>query len=329
MKTLVSILIPCYNAKKWLAETLESALSQTWENIEIILVDDGSTDGSLAIAQQFESSKVKVISQLNQGASIARNLALKQAQGEFIQYLDADDLLSPRKIEDQVLLLQQSPAQMLAICGTVHFFDGQNPDNGIYEAGFPLLVDSDTPIGWLLNLFGANNNMAGMVHPAAWLTPRQVADVAGVWDESLSLDDDGEYFARVVLTSNGIRRSDTALSYYRRYTTAISLSCQSSERHHLSALRAVDSKAHNILKLTNSAIAKKVLARAYMDRAILSYPDYPLISDLALKKVQEMGGTNWLPTMGGKQTELIKKLFGWKMARMINVSYRRFFRGKH
>ena len=95
---LVSILIPCYNSEKWLAETLESALAQTWQNKEIIVVDDGSTDSSLEIAKTFESNKVKVLRQDNRGASAARNLGLTNAQGDFIQYLDADDLLSEDKI---------------------------------------------------------------------------------------------------------------------------------------------------------------------------------------------------------------------------------------
>ena len=70
---LVSILIPCYNAEKWLSETINSALDQTWKNIEIIIVDDGSTDSSLAIAKTFESKNIKVLSQENRGASAARN----------------------------------------------------------------------------------------------------------------------------------------------------------------------------------------------------------------------------------------------------------------
>lgn len=105
MNSLVSILIPCYNAEPWLAETLESALQQTWKNTEIIVVDDGSSDGSLAVAKKFESNGVKVISQTNKGASAARNRALQEAQGDFIQYLDADDLLAPDKIERQMQLL--------------------------------------------------------------------------------------------------------------------------------------------------------------------------------------------------------------------------------
>ena len=74
MTELVSILIPCYNAEKWLKETIESALSQTWPNKEIIIVDDGSTDNSLMIASQYESNLVKVISQENKGAPAAQEI---------------------------------------------------------------------------------------------------------------------------------------------------------------------------------------------------------------------------------------------------------------
>ena len=104
MKPLVSILVPAYNAAPYIAETLDSALAQTWQNIEIVVVDDGSRDDTLAIAKTYESKRVKVISQENKGASTARNRALKAAQGDFIQYLDADDLLAPDKIERQLKL---------------------------------------------------------------------------------------------------------------------------------------------------------------------------------------------------------------------------------
>src|SRR5438045_4211310 len=102
MAPLVSILIPAYNAENWLADTLRSALAQTWPNKEIILVDDGSTDRTLAIARQFQSPSVRVHAQPNQGASSARNAALALAQGEYIQWLDADDLLGRDKITKQM-----------------------------------------------------------------------------------------------------------------------------------------------------------------------------------------------------------------------------------
>ena len=84
MKPLVSILIPAYNADRWIVAALESALAQTWPNKEVILVDDGSSDDTLRIGRTFESGSVKVLSQKNSGASAARNLALSHAQGDYI-----------------------------------------------------------------------------------------------------------------------------------------------------------------------------------------------------------------------------------------------------
>src|SRR2546422_568365 len=102
MKSLVSILIPAYNAEEWLADTLRSALGQTWPCKEIIVVDDGSSDRTLAIARRFESDRVRVVTQLNQGAAAARNTALSFSHGNYIQWLDADDLLAPDKIARQM-----------------------------------------------------------------------------------------------------------------------------------------------------------------------------------------------------------------------------------
>src|SRR5438309_3225162 len=108
MTPLVSILIPAYNAAERIVETLGSALAQTWVRTEIIVVDDGSTDGTLTVARQFASRDVSVVSQHNQGASAARNKAFSLCQGDYIQWLDADDLLSPDKIERQLSALDRT-----------------------------------------------------------------------------------------------------------------------------------------------------------------------------------------------------------------------------
>ena len=106
MTPLVSILIPAYNAERWIADTVRSALAQTWERKEIIIVDDGSQDRTLAIAQQFASKDVAVITQENQGAAATRNEALALSQGDYIQWLDADDLLAADKIWQQMKTLE-------------------------------------------------------------------------------------------------------------------------------------------------------------------------------------------------------------------------------
>ena len=109
MKPLVSILIPAYNAQEWLADTLQSAVAQSWPRKEIIVVDDGSKDRTADVARRFESAGVQVCTQKNQGAAAARNTAFSLSRGDYIQWLDADDLLSPNKIALQMAALGESP----------------------------------------------------------------------------------------------------------------------------------------------------------------------------------------------------------------------------
>src|SRR5437867_1724217 len=102
MNFLVSILIPAYNAEASIADTLRSALAQTWPRREIIVVDDGSRDQTLAVARQFASKDVLVVTHENQGAAASRNKAFSLCQGDYIQWLDTDDLLSPDKVAKQL-----------------------------------------------------------------------------------------------------------------------------------------------------------------------------------------------------------------------------------
>ena len=118
MRPLVSILIPAYNAQAWISDTLRSALAQTWEPKEIIVVDDGSTDRTLAIARRFESSQLRVVSQKNQGAAAARNTAYSLSKGDFIQYLDADDLMAPDKIARQMEALGPCQSTRVLLSGS-------------------------------------------------------------------------------------------------------------------------------------------------------------------------------------------------------------------
>src|SRR5688572_26119372 len=107
MTPLVSILIPAYNAQEWVAETIASALAQTWPRKEIIVVDDGSKDNTLDVVRRYASKDVRVVSQENQGAAAARNTAFSHSQGDYIQWLDADDLLAADKIHTQLEIAER------------------------------------------------------------------------------------------------------------------------------------------------------------------------------------------------------------------------------
>ncbi len=98
---IVTIGIPCFNAERWLGQAIQSALDQSGVEPEVIVIDDGSTDGSLAIAREF-GDRIRLMEAGRSGATFARNLALQEAAGEWIQFLDADDYLEPTKIVTQL-----------------------------------------------------------------------------------------------------------------------------------------------------------------------------------------------------------------------------------
>src|SRR5262245_44085768 len=108
MAPLVSILIPCYNAERWVGQAIESALAQTWPVKEVIVVDDGSQDRSLSVIESF-ANRIRWQAGPNRGGNVARNELLELAQGTWLQFLDADDYLLPEKIAKQAVFLEGHP----------------------------------------------------------------------------------------------------------------------------------------------------------------------------------------------------------------------------
>src|SRR3989344_2966502 len=98
---LVSIIIPAYNAEKYIGRAIKSALSQAYDNLEIIVVDDGSLDRTREIAESFKDSRVKYLYQQNRFQGAARNYGIRESKGEYITFLDADDMYMPGKVERQ------------------------------------------------------------------------------------------------------------------------------------------------------------------------------------------------------------------------------------
>ncbi len=207
---LVSILIPAYNAEQWIAETLRCALGQTWPCKEIIVVDDGSKDRTAEIARSFTNRGVTVVVQPNQGASAARNHAFSLSKGDYIQWLDADDLLAPDKIEKQMELVMQGLSKRTLLSSPwAHFM--YRPHVARF---YPSALWCDlSPQEWLMRKMRFNVFM----QTSTWLVSREVTKAAGPWDIRLLGDDDGEYFCRVLLASDGVRFVPDARVYYRAF----------------------------------------------------------------------------------------------------------------
>jgi glycosyltransferase involved in cell wall biosynthesis len=312
MKPLVSILIPCYNVEQWLPDTIESALAQTWKNIEIILVDDGSKDNTLAVAKSFASSKVKVISQENAGQSAAENRAFQEAQGDFIEYLDADDLLAPDKIERQIQLLGDSNSEFVASGEWARFY--KSPEEALFVPQ-PLWTDM-SPVDWLICAWEGHY----MMHGAAWLVPRKVAEKAGPWNEKLSLINDFDYFSRILLASQGVKFCQGAKTYYRS-GNASSLSASKSRKAWESAFLSLELGTNNLLLKENSQRTRHACATVFQRFIYEVYPDVPELRRKAETQVRQLGGSD-LPPLGGKSFQQLSRLIGWKLAKRMQTKVR-------
>jgi len=312
MQRLVSILIPAYNAEKWIAETIESAIIQTWKNKEIIVVDDGSTDCTLAIARQFASKDVLVVTQKNQGAAAARNHAYKLCQGAFIQWLDADDLLSVDKIADQMRILERSEDDLtLCSSGWAQF---------MYRTGrakfSPSALWRDlSPVEFLLRKMGQHVHM----QTATWLVSRTLAETAGAWDTRLLSDDDGEYFCRVILASKRIRFAPNAKVFYR-ITSSGRLSYVGQSSRKMEALLLSMRMHINYIRSLEESARVRAACLAYLQYLSIDfYPERPDLFAELEKLAKELGGRLEKPRLQWKYA-WIKPLFGWGPAKRAQLT---------
>lgn len=308
MNDLVSILIPAYNAEKWIGDTIRSAIGQTWPKKEIIIVNDGSSDNTLSIAKHFESESLKVISQENRGSTVARNRAYEYAQGDYIQWLDADDLLSSNKIYKQMKaaeVCQNSLTLYSSPYGVFHW----RPEKARFVTS--LLWQDLTPVDWILYKFSKNLWM----NPVVWLVSRSITEKAGPWDERLSLDDDGEYFCRVVASSKSIKFVPETSCYYRR-SGFNQLSMNISERACKSQLLSMKLSIQCLRSMEDSERTRRASLALLQSSMPLFYPDKTELLEEMNTLACELGG-KLMPPSFKWQVNLIRRLIGWKAANEI------------
>jgi glycosyltransferase involved in cell wall biosynthesis len=307
VKPLVSILIPAYNSERWIGYAVRSALAQTWPHKEIIVVDDGSRDRTAEVARRFTSKDVIVVSTPNRGAAAARNHALQLSQGDYIQYLDADDFLAPDKIERQLAAMQDvDNRRVLLSSAWAHLYYRTR------RARFlPTSLWQDlSPVEWLLRKMGEHLHM----QPATWLTSRELTEAAGQWDTELSHDDDAEYFCRVLMASDGTRFVPDAKMFFRMSSRSSLSYVGSSNRKKDSLFRSMKLHLQYLRSLEESERVHKACL-AYLQTSYIDfYPERPdLVAELQ-SLATELRGCLEPPRLRWKYSWL-KPLFGWKTAK--------------
>jgi glycosyltransferase involved in cell wall biosynthesis len=275
----VSILIPCYNAEKWVGQAIESALGQTWADKEVLVFDDGSTDGSLNVIKSFQD-RIRWHSGEHGGANVARNWLLEQAGGEWLQYLDADDYLRPQKITNQLQTLTYTPNSDV-LFGPLTMETAT--DEGVTYERSEMPEPHDPWVllaGWSLGQTGS------------CLFRRKALQSVGGWNPKQACCQDYELYLRLLMAGKLFTYSPSDGAVYRRFASG-SLSTRNvpevyrqrlviedhleaylKERHELTEnrLRAISDARFEIARLIRVYDAD--LASSVMEKLLKSEPDF-------------------------------------------------------
>jgi glycosyltransferase involved in cell wall biosynthesis len=251
---------------------------------------------------------LRVIHQENRGQCAAANRAYAEAQGELIKFFDADDLLAPESIEQQVRRLN-GREDAVASSRWGRFY---NDALSTFKLN-PQSVWRDLPaLDWLTEAWA---DARPMMQCGLWLIPRRILDQSGGWDESLSLINDFEFFARVLCHAHEVLFIPEATLYYRSGLEG-SLSGQKSRR-------AVESAFHSLLKGTGHLLehrsdpaARQSCSNVLQDFIYNVYPDHPDLRAVIQQRVSELGGSDLEPS-GGPRFHQLRRLVGWKAAKRL------------
>ena len=317
MKPLVSILIPAYNAEKSIAYALQSAIDQTWPHKEIIVINDGSKDGTAEVLRRFVSKGVAVVSTENRGLSAAVNYAFRLSQGDYIQELDADDLLAPDKVERQLGALREVDGRRVLLSSPwAPFYYRTRSARFVHNS----LCQDLAPVDWLLRKMNDNVHMQN----ATWLVSRELAEAAGPWDERLQYDQDGEYFARVVLASEGTRFVPGTGIFYRMSSASTRIShIGNSNRKKDSLLLSMKLHVRYLRSLEDSERIRKGCLAYLQSWYGIFYPDLPDAVAELQELAEQLQGSLERPAMSWKYAWM-KPVFGLKVAKQAQTVLPRF-----
>ena len=232
-RPLVSVIVPTYNYGRFIGETLDSLRAQTYAEWECVVVDDGSTDDTEEVVARVSAadSRVRYLRQPNQRQAVAKNTGLADARGRYVQFLDADDLLEPRKLERQVEFLEANPAADI-VYGGARYFHTERPGERLYG-----MFGEDAP--WMPELSGAGRELVlaivrmNIMAINSALVRREAIDDVGPFDPVLPPVEDWDYWLRCALAGKRFefRDFDGSLALVRAHEASTS-------RQHASALVA-------------------------------------------------------------------------------------------
>lgn len=284
----VSVIIPVYKAEKYIDATVKSVLEQTHKNLEILIIDDASPDKSIDICKKFTDSRIKIIHQENRGLAGARNTGIRYAQGEYLAFLDADDLWLPEKLEKHVAHLDSLPKVGVSFSRST-FIDDEGRPLGLYQ--MPQLRDITLPQVLCRNPI--SNGSAAVIRKEVFADIKFQDNLHGTvedfyFDERFRQSEDIECWIRIAIQTNWqIEGIAEALTLYRVNSGGLSAN----------TLQQLDSW-EKVIEKTRSYAPEiitqwETLARAYQLRYLSRRAVRLQDGAMAVKLVNRALATNW------------------------------------
>jgi len=300
--------MPCYNAAPYVRAAVESVLAQTWKDLELIVVDDGSTDGSKETFVDITDPRLRIVHQENRGQCAACNRGFLEASGDLIKFFDADDLMDEELLQRQVMRLDNR-TDAIAV-GEWQRFTCQPKSSDQFE---PRRMYRDAaPLEWLVTEW---SEARPMMQCGLFLIPRRILQERGLWDERLSLINDFEFFSRILLGSSELLYSEGARIHYRSGLPN-SLSRQKSRKAVESAFLSLMLGTQHLLDAENSARTRAACAAMLKDFEFTHYPGHPDLRVKVRDRVRELGGSTLSPD-GPPGFQKLRRFIGWKLARRV------------
>lgn len=313
---LVSVIIPLYNAENYVEVAIKSITSQTYKYLEIIVVNDGSTDTGPCIVERLAKAddRIKLFHQENKGQCAASNAGFKAATGTYIKFFDADDILSPETISNQVAVLKDKDIFSISYMDYIRFYDDDISTTNRYK--LPALINYNCSAAEYITF----HESPQMYQCSIWLFHREIFNKSGLWDERLSLINDTEFFPRILKYASRLFYAGGCKLYYRTNFNSGSLSQQTSLKAVQSALLSVDLMAGYIRSIEQSQTIEKIIALSYADVLWISYPQHPEITKKVENRLKDFKPEYYKLNADGK-FGIFKKLFGWKLAKRMQLAY--------
>ncbi len=304
----VSVIMPVFNAAAFVEEAVSSVLEQTLQDLELVIVNDGSTDQSAAILNRFDDPRIRVLHQANAGQSAAINRGVQVSCGEFIKIVDADDWINPGHLESQLVSVQGFDHQLSA-CRW-----------GYFQKDFtrPILRDEHAnrdysdPLEWIVDSLTLDEGMMG---GWKWLIPRAVWERSGGYDERLSLNNDFHASIAILLASAGVRFAPEAVYSYRKGLPG-SLSGTRSRRAMQSALLTTQLGCELLLLRKDSTEIRKLCGNRFRRWAYDFFPEHPDLANAAEQQALQLGHDD-VPFPGGRLAQSLCRMLGWRGVRQL------------